>query len=77
MCLIEIGRMGAFRKKVGAFRADRTEKVHDFRAKPKFKKGGFRAAHTRTALIWEYTPRGIEQVSMKEKRSQKDRPVPK
>ena len=39
-------------EKVGAFRANRTEKVG---AK---KKGGITAAHTRTALIWEYPLQG-------------------
>ena len=40
---------GAFRKKVGAFRADRTEKNDAFRAA--VLKGG---TYTRTAFICEY-----------------------
>ena len=41
-------------EKVGAFRATRTDtcKVGAFRAN-KAQKGGFTAAHTRTAIIWE------------------------
>ena len=59
--LIELGKMGAS-EKVGAFRANRTEKVGAFRANKTQKRcvcvggGGFTAAHTRTALIWEYPP---------------------
>ena len=48
------------KKKMGAFRANRTEKVGAFRAY-KTKKGGFTAAHTRNGLIWEYPLRGFEQ----------------
>ena len=43
-------------EKVGAFRANGTELI-------KLKKGGFTAAHIRTALIWEYTLRKKEQGS--------------
>ena len=42
---------------MGAFRANRTEKVGAFRAN-KTQKGGFTAAHTRTAFIWEYPTPG-------------------
>ena len=42
-------------EKVGAFRANRTEKVGAFRANRTQKGGGggFTAAHTPTALIWD------------------------
>ena len=53
---------------MGAFRANRTEKVGAFRANKTQKEcvcvcvcgggGGFTAAHTCTASIWEYTLRG-------------------
>ena len=46
-------------EKVGAFRSNRTEKVGAFRANKTKKRlwGGVTAAHTHTALIWEYPPR--------------------
>ena len=53
-------------KKVGAFRANRTEKVDAFRANKTEKKGGggFTAAHTRTALIWEYPLRAPGDINV-------------
>ena len=51
--VVPFGKNGCIQKKVGALGANRTEKVGAFRAN-KTKKGGFTAAHTRAALIWEY-----------------------
>ena len=56
-----------YSEKVGAFRAHRTEKVGAFRAN-KTQKGGFMAAHTSTALIWEYP---LQDESMQKKRKKK------
>ena len=50
--------MYIFEKGGGSFGAVQVEKVKSLGAAQAEKWGGFRAAHTRTALIWEYTRRG-------------------